>query len=162
MTTGTEQNTLKKRNRRMQFSFEGSKIVCQRVQQSNKGDVLIDVAQFDAQVDTVPPHVAAQLSSIEVKDLKLFQVDKVRLQAKADHRTILEALPTLIEKVRDVLICVNQVDEKLHQKLTIANHRLGDALMLVQIEQGKETDSAGSMNADEALKVRLDVITRNL
>ncbi|MGK0341630.1 MAG: hypothetical protein ACJAXW_002181 [Candidatus Azotimanducaceae bacterium] len=162
MTTGIEQNTLGKRYRRMQFSFEGSKIVCQRVQESHKGDILIDVAQFDAQVDTVPPHVAGKLSSIEVKDLEMFQRDKVRLQAKGEHRAIIEALPALIEKARGVLISVNQIDEILHQQLTIANERLGTTLLKVEVEQGKGTENAGSMSTEENLKVRLDVIARSL
>lgn len=162
MTTGIEQNPSRKPHRKMQFSFEGSKIVCQRVQQTRKGVRLIDVAQFDAQVNTVPPHVAAKLSPIEVNDLKSYQIDKVRLQAKAEHRAILEALPTLIEKVRGVLVSVEQLDDKIHQQLTIANDRLSATLLEVQVEQGKRAEVAGSMNAEEALKVQLDVITRSL
>lgn len=158
----TRTGYLEKAESIMQFSFEVSKIVCRRVQKSRQGDVLIDVAQFDAHVDTVPPHVAGKLSSIEVKDLERFQLDKVRLQAKTEHRVILEALPTLIDKVRGVLVSVNQIDSKLHQQLTTAKDQLGTALLEVRVEQGKGREDAGSMSAEEALKVQLDIITRSL
>lgn len=146
----------------MRFSLDGSKIVCRRAENTSKGEVLVDVVEFDAQLNAVPPHVMAQLTLHEKKELDLFLVDKERLQAKSEPRVILEALPTLIDKVRGVLVSVEQIDEHLHQKLTTASDRLEAALLEVRVGQGGGKEDGNSLSTEEALKARLDIITRGL
>ena len=146
----------------MRFYLDGAKVICRRVEKTSKGEVLVDVVEFDAQLNAVPPHVMAQLTPHEKTALELFLVDRERLQAKSEPRVILEALPTLIDKVRGVLVSVGQIDNHLHQKLTTASDRLEAALLEVRVEQGEGKEDVNSLNTEEALKARLDIISRGL
>ncbi len=146
----------------MEFSFEGNKVVCSRLCEKDGGSALHDVVEFDAHVDTVPAHVAARLSASETRELELFLADKRRLQAKSDHRVILEALPGLIDRVRGVLDSTCQIDKSLHEQLNEANRRLGVALSEVAIISEEFGSPLKSMGKSEALKKRLDIIKHRL
>jgi hypothetical protein len=50
------------------------------------------------------------------------------------ENSILQALPTLIDKVRDVLVSTEQIDEHLYRKLATAIDRLDSSLVEVEVE----------------------------
>jgi hypothetical protein len=134
----------------MRFSFDGLKIVCKRTVNKVVGETLTDVVEFDAHVDAIPPHVMALLTPSERKELDHFLVEKERLQGTLEDTVVLEALPTLIEKVRGLLATLDRIDEGLHQQLTTSTNRLRDTLLEVQIKQGAETEKDGAMSAELA------------
>ncbi|MFT4711547.1 MAG: hypothetical protein ACJAVI_001980 [Candidatus Azotimanducaceae bacterium] len=67
----------------------------------------------DDYFDATPVDVVTQLSPLE--------------------NSILQALPTLIDKVRDVLVTTEKIDEHLYRKLTTAIDRLDSSLVEVQV-----------------------------
>ena len=146
----------------MKFSFEGNKVVCSRLRETDDGRELHDIVEFDAHVDIVPAHVAARLSASETRELEHFLADKRRLQAKSDRRVILEALPGLIDRVRGVLDSTCQIDKTLHKQLSQANRRLGVARSEVSIIPEELESSLKTMGKSEALKKRLDIIKHGL
>jgi hypothetical protein len=132
----------------MKFRFEGSKIVCSRVHDTDGGQQLDDVVEFDAHLDIVSAHVAARLTTSEKQQLERFLADKQRLQSRSTHRLILEALPGLIDKVRGVLDSADRIDESLHRQMTEANKRLGAALGSVCVEHKKPSSQVGGRSQE--------------
>jgi hypothetical protein len=49
------------------------------------------------------------------------------------ENSVLQALPTLIDKVRDVLVSTEQIDEHLYRKLATAIDRLDSSLVEAQV-----------------------------
>jgi hypothetical protein len=63
----------------MKFTIAGSRIICSRKDNTaNAKDAYRRVVEFDAHVESVPPHVAARLTSGELEHLKEFMADRQR------------------------------------------------------------------------------------
>ena len=146
----------------MKFRIAGSKILCSRKDQTVEGDAYRDVVEFDAKVDSVPPHVAARLTTGEVRDLERFLADRKQIKADPLEINLLEALPELIEEVTDALSSADQLNDDLYERLTTSIAGLTEVLGEVRPRKQGGAASLREMRSTEALKQRLDVIKREL
>jgi type I site-specific restriction endonuclease len=147
----------------MKFTVAGSKVICSRIDMTIEGDDKHrDVVEFDEQVDSVPPHVAARLTKGEVEELEQFLADRRRLKADPAEINMLEALPELVDEVTDVLRSAERLNIDLYEKIAEAVASLQEALKEVRPkEQGKVTPIRG-MRSSEILKQRLENIKQDL
>lgn len=74
----------------MEFITKGETIDCIRIikDKDSGKETQINVASFNAGVDRVPPHVAAELFIEEVKELVLWLEDRKKLQSKLEMQSI--------------------------------------------------------------------------
>ena len=88
----------------MKFTVAGNKIICSR--DENSGDRKQRhrrVVDFDAHVESVPPHVAARLRPREIRELKQFLAERQNIRDSSPEINMLEVLPDLIDEVSGVL-----------------------------------------------------------
>lgn len=147
----------------MKFTVAGSRIICSRKDNTVADDeVYRHVVEFDAHVESVPPHVSAKLIASEIEQLKEFMADRQRIQANPAVINMLEALPGLLEEATDVLSSVERVNETMYSKLAAAIAKTSRALENVKpVSRGKPTP-VNSMGSSEAQKERLENIKQEL
>jgi hypothetical protein len=147
----------------MKFTVAGSKVICSRIDMTiESGDKHRDVVEFDAQVDSVPPHVAAKLTKGEVGELEQFLADRRRLKADPAEINMLEALPELIDEVTDVLQSAERLNVGLYEKLMAVVAGLQDALQAVRPKKQSTVTPIRGMRSSEVLKQRLENIKQDL
>jgi hypothetical protein len=147
----------------MKFSVAGSKIVCSRVDNTAEGtDTYRRVAQFDAHLDAIPPHVAARLTQGEIDELEQFLVDRKRIQANPAEKNMLEALPVLLQEAVEALESVDGINKSMHKQLTTSINRLQAALSRVNPQSQGCRTPVKKMRESEALKERLENIKQEL
>jgi hypothetical protein len=113
----------------MRFTVAGSRIICSRCDNTvADGDLHRQVVDFDARLKTVPPHVAARLTTGEVKQLEEFMADRKRIRANPAVKNMLEALPGMLQEAADILDAVDSVNKSLYRELAASIARLDDAL----------------------------------
>lgn len=149
----------------MKFTIAGSKIICSRIDQTvEDGNRYRDVVEFDSQVNSVPPHVAAKLTRSEISDLERFLEDRKRIKADPLEINMLEALPELIEEVTEGLKSADQLNDDLYQRLTRAVDGLTEELGTVSPDKPHDDAATGirDMHPMEVLKERLGHIKQHL
>ena len=149
----------------MKFTIAGSKIICSRIDQTVPGgNRFRDVVEFDSQVDSVPPHVAAKLTRSEIHDLEGFLEDRRRLKADPLEINMLEALPELIDEVSQVLRSADRLNEDLYERLTAAVEGLTEQLDNVSPQKASRGDATPlrGMHPTDVLKERLGHIKQDL
>ena len=147
----------------MRFRVAGSRIICSRKDNTASDDrAYRQVVDFDAHVDTIPPHVEAKLTQGELRELKAFLADRKRIQANPATVNMLEALPDLIEETIEILDSVDQLNVAMYRRLRKSVARLTDALQEVKPRNGGELTLLRNMRGREALKERLKNLKQNL
>jgi hypothetical protein len=149
----------------MKFTIAGSKIICSRIDQTVEGsDRYRNVVDFDSQVDSVPPHVAAKLTRSEIRALEGFLEDRKRIKADPLEINMLEALPELIEEVTQGLRSADRLNEDLYERLTAAVEGLTEDRGTVSPEKrpGEDEGPIRAMRPMEILKERLGHIKQDL
>lgn len=147
----------------MKFTVAGSKVLCSRIDNTvAEEEVYRRVVEFDAQVESVPPHVSVKLIGSEVEQLQGFMADRKRIQANPAVKNMLEALPGLLEEATVVLNSVERVNETTYNTLSAAIIKMSCTLDSVKpVSQGEPTP-VNSMRYSEAQKERLKNIKRKL
>lgn len=150
----------------MKFTVAGSRIICSRADNTVEDDgAYRHVVEFDAHVDSVPPHVAARLTSCEADQLKAFIADRKRIQANPIEKNMLEALPDLLGEATEILDSVDEVNGTMYEKLSKSIAELSKCLENVRPaalgNKGKPTPLKG-MRDSEAQKERLQNIKQEL
>ncbi|MBY4677571.1 hypothetical protein [Marinobacterium arenosum] len=152
----------------MEFITKGESINCIRVikDKDPSKETRITVASFNARVDRVPPHVAAELYTEEIKELVLWLEDRVHLQSRLERQpienTILESFPLLVQQATQSLKSMDQLDSKLLYEI---NERLKELCEELTKKKGfTAAIEAGSkqMKNSEIQKERLDKIKKNI
>ena len=147
----------------MRFTVAGSKIICSRKDNTIENDQAYKrVVEFDAQVKSVPPHVAARLATCEVEELNDFFAERARIQADSAEKNLLEALPGLLQESTDILSATTNVDETMYTALSASIKKLERALANVKPILRSEPHSAKGMASSEAQKERLENIKQEL
>jgi L-lactate utilization protein LutC len=148
----------------MKFTVTGSKIICSRKDNTvAEEDKYRAVAEFDAHLDTIAPHVETKLTRGEVEELERFLADRKRIQANTMQVNMLEVLPELIEEATEILNSVSRLNKTMYRELNSAVARLSDALENVKPKNtGKKITPVHRMTEPEAMKERLDNIKRDL
>lgn len=147
----------------MKFTISGSRIICSRKDTTRSAnDPYKRVVEFDAQVDKVPPHVAARLTRREIDELEAFMADRRRIQANPADKNMLEALPELLEEATDILDSVDQVNVEMYDRLTASLAALRSALDDVRPADDERLTSLTSMHGCEAQKERLENIKQDM
>lgn len=147
----------------MKFTVSGSRIICSRADNTVDEECAYRrVVEFDAHVDTIPPHVAARLTAGEVEQLAAFMADRKRIQANPIEKNMLEALPTLLEEAAEILGSVDRVNNAMYQQLSAAIAGLSAALNSVKPAQTGNPTAVNRMRKSEAQKERLENIRRSL
>jgi hypothetical protein len=150
---------------KMKFTIAGSKIICSRIDQTVEGrDRYRDVVDFDSQVHSVPPHVAAKLTRREIRELERFLEDRKRIKADPLEINMLEALPELIGEVTAVLRSADQLNEDLYARLTRAVDGLAEELGTVSPRKSADNNVTPlrGMRPTDILKERLGHIKQDL
>ena len=120
------------------------------------------VVDFDAHVESVPPHVSAKLITSEIEQLKEFMADRKRIQANPAEKNMLEALPELLREATDILDAVESINKTMYRKLSASIAKLSSALDNVKpVSRGGQTPVA-NMRHSEAQKERLKNIKQEL
>ncbi|MFQ5575156.1 MAG: hypothetical protein ACE5E0_05990 [Terriglobia bacterium] len=148
----------------MKFTVAGSKIICSRIDNTveEEADTYRRVVDFDAHLDTVPPHVVAKLTQGEIEELEHFLADRQRIQANPAEVNMLEALPELIGEAAEALESVNRLNKTMYQKLASAVEQLREALENVRPKSDGRLTPVEKMRDSEALKQRLENIKQEL
>jgi len=147
----------------MNFTVAGNRIICSRKDNTVADeDAYRRVVEFDAQVDTVPPHVAARLTTGETEDLKAFITDRQRIQANPTEKNMLEVLPGLLQEAADVLDAVESINKTMYETLFASIARLSGALDNVKPVARYESTPVNRMRISEAQKERLENIKKEL
>lgn len=147
----------------MKFAVAGNKIVCSRKDNTvEENDAYRHVVEFDAHVDTVPPHVAARLSNYEVDHLGAFMADRRRIKANPAEKNMLEALPGLLEEATEILESVERVNSAMYQQLSTSISNMRAALESVKSASKGGLTPIKKMHDSEAQKARLENIARDL
>lgn len=147
----------------MKFTVAGNKIICSR-----KDNTVEDqesyrrVVEFDAQVETVPPHVVARLTSGEVEELKAFVKDRKRIEANPAAQNMLEALPGLMQEAKEILKSMKSIDKELYADLSASAAELGEALDNVRASNDSTLTRVENMRHAEAQKTRIEGIKHQL
>ena len=118
------------------------------------------VVAFDAQVDSVPPHVAARLTKREIAELQEFLKDREQIRANPTQKNMLEALPGLLREATEVLESVDRVNKSTYARLTRSLDRLSAALEKVRPVRSGRPTRIRSMRESEAQKERLEDIRK--
>ena len=140
----------------MKFTVAGNRIICSRKDNTIVDeDVYRQAVEFDAHVESVPPHVSAKLVTSEVEELKAFMADRNRIQANPAVKNMLEVLPGLLGEAADVLNSAERVNETMYNELSAAITKTRRALESVKpVSRGVPT-AVNSMRYSEAQKERL-------
>lgn len=103
----------------MKIIIAGSAVVCSRIDNTlEDNNVYRQVAEFDADVDSVPPNVAARLTSGEVLQLEEFLAERRRLPSDTVETNLLEVLPGSLRDAIAVIESVNEINEVTYEELT--------------------------------------------
>lgn len=147
----------------MRFTVAGSKIICSRKDNTVEDDEAYKrVVEFDAQVDSVPPHVAARLATCEVEELNVFFAERERIQADSVEKNLLEALPGLLQESTDILNAATSVNETMYRELSASINKLRGAMDNVKLVSRGESQPVNRMASSEAQKERLENIKQDL
>ena len=147
----------------MRFTVAGSKIICSRKDNTVEDDEAYKrVVEFDAQVDSVPPHVAARLATCEVEELNVFFAERERIQADSVEKNLLEALPGLLQESTDILNAATSVNETMYRELSASINKLRGAMDNVKLVSRGEPQPVNRMASSEAQKERLENIKQDL
>jgi hypothetical protein len=141
----------------MQFTVAGSRIICSRRDHTVEDEETYRrVVEFDANVDKVPPHVAARLTRGEIQQLSGFLADRQRISANSAERNMLEALPGLLAEAAEVLDSVDAVNASMYEQISSSIDAVRTALEKVRPEESaSEMTRIRSMRESEAQKERL-------
>ena len=140
----------------MRFTVAGSKIICSRKDNTLEDDEAYKrVVEFDAHVDSVPPHVAARLATCEVEELNGFFAERERIQADSGGGNLLEALPGLLRESTDLLNAATSVNKTMYRELSASIRKLRGALDNVKPVSRGEPQPVKGMANSEAQKERL-------
>lgn len=147
----------------MKFTVAGSRIVCSRKDNTAEVDETYRcVVEFDAQVETVPPHVAARLTHGETEELRHFLADRQRIQASSVEQNMLEALPGLLQEATQILQSAQQVNRTLYAQLATAIADMQSALENIKPAGNENPTPLRNMRHTEAQKQRLENIKQDL
>lgn len=147
----------------MRFTVAGSKIICSRIDRTvEDADKYRPVVEFDAHLDTVPPHVAARLTQSEVEELEHFLVDRKRIQANPADVNMLEALPELLDEATEILGSVDRLNKTMYRKLHSSIVQLIQTLDNVKPRDKGRVTPIRTMRKSEALKEKLENIKQDL
>ena len=141
---------------KMKFTVAGNRIICSR-----KDNTVADATAyrhaviFDAQVETVPPHVSAKLVTGEVEELKDFMADRKRIQENSAVKNLLEAIPGLLGEAADILNSVERVNQTMYDELSEAITITSRALDSVKPGSRGEPTAVNNKRHAEAQKERL-------
>lgn len=147
----------------MKFTVSGSRIVCSRLDTTVPGnDTYRQVVQFDANVDKVPPHVEARLTSGEVKELEQILEDRRRIQQNSPEKNMLEVLPGLVRDATEILNSIEQLDQAMYEQLQVAIANMATALENVRPIHHDGSTTVDRLSESEAQKARLDNIRQEM
>ena len=147
----------------MRFTVAGSKIICSRIDGTVEGtERYRRVVDFDAHLDTVPPHVEARLTQSEIEELESFLADRKRIQANPAEVNMLEALPELLDEATDILSSVDRLNDTMYRKLYSSIAQLIEKLDNVKPRHKGRLTPIRSMRKSEALKEKLENIKQDL
>lgn len=103
----------------MRITIDGSAIVCSRLDNTLEEDgIYRQVVEFDARVDSVPPSVAARLTSGEVLQLEEFLAERRRTPDNTAEMELLETLPGTLRDAIAVVNSVHEIDEAAYEELS--------------------------------------------
>lgn len=147
----------------MRIKVAGSKIICCRVDNTVEGAKSYRrVAEFDAHLEAIPPHVVPRLTTAEIGELESFLSERQKIQASSSEVNMLEALLEMIEEVSAFLQSADRLNETMHRRLSAAITDLIKSLDNVKPETDQQDSPIRKMERTEALKERLDNIRRDL
>ncbi len=152
----------------MKFVREKGSVKCVRTAASDSSGSSkeVIVATFGEQIDTVPPHVAAKLAEQEIKELERWLQERSALQAKLDEapveKTLLETLPTLLQKVTGSLENIDALDMDLFKSIKISLLKLDRKLNDFHTLTEEEILELDTMQDNEVLKEQLITIKNKL
>ena len=147
----------------MKFTLQGSRIICSRLDTTVEGnETYRQVVEFDANVDKVPPHVAARLTQGEVCELEDMLGDRRRIQENSTEKNMLEVLPGLIREATEILISVDQLDYATYEQLNAAAVEMTAALNSVRPIQYQSESTTSKLPEPEAQKERLESIKQDI
>lgn len=147
----------------MKFTVVDNRVVCSRKDSTvTDEDVYRQVVEFDAHVETVPPHVAARLTTGEVKELKAFIEDRRRIRATPLEKNKLEALPELLREATEIVESVNGLNRQMYENLLASIGGLRSALDKIKPSDEGRMTPISNMRDSEAQKERLEVIKQDL
>ncbi len=146
----------------MKFTVVGNKIICSRKESAAEGDDAFRcVAEFDAHVVAVPPHVTGGLAQSEIAELERFLVDRQRIQANPANKNLLEALPGLLHEAAETLRSAEHVNSEIFEQLTASMAEMNVALEQVKTASSDSPTLTENMRESEAQKERLEDIKLN-
>ncbi len=152
----------------MEFVTEGNAINCiKTVYDPETGESMETVVvSFDANVDRVPPHVAASLNPEEIKQLDLWIEERAKLQSTLETRpvekTVLEALPAVLEEALHALDDIDELDIEVFKDIKRTLLKLDEAINSFQPLSEEETVVIRQLQSSEVLKEQLDTIKKKL
>jgi hypothetical protein len=146
----------------MKFTVLRNKIVCSREDNTIDSDNRFrQVVEFDAHVETVPPHVAGELSQSEILELERFLADRERIRANPASKNLLEVLPGMLSAAAETLYSVEHINSEIFEQLTASIEEINVALEHVKtVSKGSPTETE-NMRESEAQKERLEDIKKN-
>ncbi|MBY4677336.1 hypothetical protein [Marinobacterium arenosum] len=152
----------------MKFVTEGDKVNCVRISTDPHTGKPVEavVVSFDANVDRVAPHVAAELGPQEIAQLEQWLQERARLQAaladKPVEVAVLEALPGVLIEARQALATVDRLDGAVYSQIRETVRQLNEALdHFKQLTEGDQTVTR-QMQSSEVLKQRLESIKKKI
>jgi hypothetical protein len=152
----------------MDFINDLGKIKCLREThiQGDESPKQVEIASFDEHVETVPPHVAASLSSEEIKQLELWLKERENLKEKlheaTSEETVLETLPALLCEAINALDEIDGIDPDLYKDIKLRLSEFDNKLNKLQHLTDNNTLDQNEMNDSEVLKEQLKIIKKNL
>ena len=152
----------------MEFITQDESINCIRIikDKDSGKERHITVASFNARVDRLPPHVAVELFTEEVKELVLWLEDRTNLKSRLEKQpielTILESLPILLRQATQALKDVDQLDLMLLRSISERLEELSETLENTKhFTATSKADSMQMQNSEEQ-KERLDTIKKDI
>lgn len=147
----------------MRFTVTGSRIICSRRDNTIESDAAYrQVVEFDAHLDSIPPHVEAKLTQRERQELEDILADRKRIQANPAVVNMLEALPELLGDASESIESVDRLNADLYRKLRASVRRMSEALERVRPKGDEIMTPVRRMRRSEALKERIENYKRDL
>ena len=140
----------------MKFALVGNKVTCRRHETEQP------TAMFDAQLDSIPPHITAELTLEERGQLTAFMSDHQRIQSESKTSLLLEALTGMVDESCQALEKTDCISESLRDRLWQCADNLRAAADEISVTSRDDTAQIVAMSNKTALEARLDAVKRAL
>ena len=142
----------------LRFEIDGNQVKCIRPEDNDA--VIIT---FDAHLSELAPHVVALLNNNECNQLELWLKNREQIQNSSTGQAALSALPELIAEACLALGKEPEISQSLFDKLDDAIKQLSKVIASkTKVVDGDTGDQTQEMTPSEELKIKIDVIQKEL